>query len=577
MASEERAGIMPGESFSQIEENTTRIEALEGRALHYSVTLTSDAPTQAELQDAYELASGETGAAPDQVTLDDTAYNKSYTWYETSEEWVDRGSSTVAQFTNSSAGTIKGSNTSGKVFAENDGTGSVVGWDETQTAISNLGTVATESAKGLMSAADKAKLDSIESSRFGSIVIGSSLSGYNEGQVDYLCDGEDDDVEINAAIASLTDGGEIVLLEGTYNTSKHILMGTGKVTLRGMGDGTVINKTVFETGGVTGDETKSVIFIDSEYNRIEKLKITTSDLETDADENFGILIGKSNNTIIGNNIANVGASMNIFGIMLNLIQASRAVDNITISGNIIANTGTNPSSNMGIYGLSNSNVVITENHFLNLNNGGNVYAIYCNSVHCLTFANNVIETNGGASSMGVNLLGGECHTIIGNVIKNRSQYSTYGIYLNRPDKTTVSGNVIANETGTSSILGNTSVGIGYDNSIGGRSIVISGNTISNTGGSTNHGVRSQGAGISFIGNTFSNNNITGSHAADAVAFAFYSSKGERCLFQGNNLYGVTVRIGNKAYMQDGTSANLPGSPTAIATLGTAGSCGFNIV
>jgi hypothetical protein len=167
MASEERAGVMPAESFSQIEENTIRIEALEGRALHYSVTLTSDDPSQEDLQDAYEAASGETGQAPDQVTLDDTAYNKSYTWYETSETWVDRGTSTVSQFTNNSAGTIKGSNTAGKVFAENDGTGSVVGWDDTQTALSNLQTgkadktVATEEADGLMSAADKTKLDAI--------------------------------------------------------------------------------------------------------------------------------------------------------------------------------------------------------------------------------------------------------------------------------------------------------------------------------------------------------------------------------------------------------------------------------
>jgi hypothetical protein len=167
MASEERAGIMPAESFSQIEENTTRIESLEGRALHYSVTLASDTPTQGALQTAYETASGETGTAPDQVTLDDTAYNKSYTWYETREEWVDRGTSTISQFTNSSLGTIKGSSVPGKIFAENDGTGSVVDWDVTQAAVANLQsskadkTTATTSEAGLMSSSDKSKLNGI--------------------------------------------------------------------------------------------------------------------------------------------------------------------------------------------------------------------------------------------------------------------------------------------------------------------------------------------------------------------------------------------------------------------------------
>jgi hypothetical protein len=189
MASEDRAGVMPAESFAQIEENTVRIEALEGRALHYSVTLSSSTPSQEDLQEAYEAASGETGAAPDQVTLDDTAYGKSYTWYETSDEWVDRGASTITPFTNSSHGTIKGSNTAGKVFAESDGTGSVVGWDTTQAAISNLESakmtaaehtklagieagaqvnpgLATEETDGLMSAADKIKLNDIEPNLF---------------------------------------------------------------------------------------------------------------------------------------------------------------------------------------------------------------------------------------------------------------------------------------------------------------------------------------------------------------------------------------------------------------------------
>jgi hypothetical protein len=138
VASEEQAGIMPAESYSQIAENTTRIAALEGRALHYPVTLSSSTPSQTDLQDAYEEASGETGEAPDQVTLDDTAFGKSYTWYTASGLWKDRGSSTVTQFTNSSAGIIQGNNADGKVFAEENGTGSVVGWDALKTRTSNL-------------------------------------------------------------------------------------------------------------------------------------------------------------------------------------------------------------------------------------------------------------------------------------------------------------------------------------------------------------------------------------------------------------------------------------------------------
>jgi hypothetical protein len=138
MASEAQAGIMPAESFSQIGENTTRIAALEGRSVHYPVTLASATPSQGDLQEAYEEASGSTGAAPDQATLDDTAFGKSYTWYESEETWVDRGTTQVAAFTNASAGVIKGDNADGKVFAEENGTGSVVGWDALKARTANL-------------------------------------------------------------------------------------------------------------------------------------------------------------------------------------------------------------------------------------------------------------------------------------------------------------------------------------------------------------------------------------------------------------------------------------------------------
>jgi hypothetical protein len=161
MASAEQAGVMPAESFSQIGENTTRIAALEGRSVHYPITLASDSPSQADLQTAYETASGKTGEASDQTTLDDTAFGKSYTWYESSETWVDRGSSSVSQFTNTGMGIIKGANSDGKVFAEEDGTGSVVGWDALKTRTTNLetGKVNTSDVSAAPEAAKVPKYD----------------------------------------------------------------------------------------------------------------------------------------------------------------------------------------------------------------------------------------------------------------------------------------------------------------------------------------------------------------------------------------------------------------------------------
>ena len=53
-------------------------------------------------------------------------------------KWQDDGQDTVSQFTNDVAGIIKGSNIDGKVYAEDDGTGSVKGWDELKNLVQTL-------------------------------------------------------------------------------------------------------------------------------------------------------------------------------------------------------------------------------------------------------------------------------------------------------------------------------------------------------------------------------------------------------------------------------------------------------
>ena len=72
-------------------------------------------------------------------------------------------------------------------------------------------------------------------------VIGTSAAGWTAVDCDYLCDGTADDMEINAAIDALpSGGGEILLLDGTYNISSRITIGKANVSLRGCGPATVI-------------------------------------------------------------------------------------------------------------------------------------------------------------------------------------------------------------------------------------------------------------------------------------------------------------------------------------------------
>jgi hypothetical protein len=104
LASEDRAGVMPKESFTQILNNTQRIELLENKSLHYAVSFLSETPTQQELQSAYETASGNTGPAPDLTTLDDQTFRKSYTWYGQQNAWQDMGASIITLATNAAPG-----------------------------------------------------------------------------------------------------------------------------------------------------------------------------------------------------------------------------------------------------------------------------------------------------------------------------------------------------------------------------------------------------------------------------------------------------------------------------------------
>lgn len=92
--------------------------------------------------------------------------------------------------------------------------------------------------------------------RYATVVVGASNGGWNASDCDYLCDGVDDQVEINQAIAALaalpTGGGEVLLLDGTYYLSGNISRLISS-TLRGTNRDSVILKRMTTNGyGGTG-------------------------------------------------------------------------------------------------------------------------------------------------------------------------------------------------------------------------------------------------------------------------------------------------------------------------------------
>lgn len=136
LANDTTAGLMSKADYAQIRDNTARIEQLEGQNIRLLYTA-SDNPTASQIE-AFVKAEGYTDTTQwSQIGVIVSGTNHIWRYYTNTTTWTDIGVDTVNQFTNSIAGIIKGSATNGKVYAETDGTGSVYGWDDLNTKVTN--------------------------------------------------------------------------------------------------------------------------------------------------------------------------------------------------------------------------------------------------------------------------------------------------------------------------------------------------------------------------------------------------------------------------------------------------------
>ena len=122
--------------------------------------------------------------------------------------------------------------------------------------------------------------------------IGTSTAGWTSNDCDYLCDGTADDVEINAAITALpTTGGEIVILDGTYNITARIDVSKENVTLKGNGNATVLKR-------MFGSETKNGLVEIWAPCKIEYIKFNGNKNTYSETANAGICIYNSSDVRI---------------------------------------------------------------------------------------------------------------------------------------------------------------------------------------------------------------------------------------------------------------------------------------
>lgn len=138
VASLQSAGVMNTATYATVQETKQTVEGLVNSTLTYLVTLPNDDPTQAEINTAYQTAYPTAPFPPlDGCTVIDQNRQLFYRWVRNGALWIKTTGFIISQWTNETAGTVKGSTIAGQIQAEPDGTGSLVGYD---AIISNIST-----------------------------------------------------------------------------------------------------------------------------------------------------------------------------------------------------------------------------------------------------------------------------------------------------------------------------------------------------------------------------------------------------------------------------------------------------
>lgn len=135
LASSTNSGIMPSSSYNSIQDLENRVGNLEGKTTRLLYTASTN-PTASDINTFVTNLGYTSPFEGIAVVINETFHIWHY--YENDNiGWKDDGLDTVSNFTNSNAGIILGSTQTGQIFAENDGTGSVNGWDNLNNVVNN--------------------------------------------------------------------------------------------------------------------------------------------------------------------------------------------------------------------------------------------------------------------------------------------------------------------------------------------------------------------------------------------------------------------------------------------------------
>jgi len=280
--------------------------------------------------------------------------------------------------------------------------------------------------------------NNIYDKRTATIIIAANNSKNKEG-ADYICDGINDEVEISNAIGNLTNGGKIVLLEGTFNIMATIYLNRNNLTLTGMGASTILSvsdlPSISRTIWIIANNTEvSNLKIDNQGNNDYAIG-TMSVLQTKIQDNIllnnriGIIFeGDSAETVIKGNVIDTCSSS-----CLDITRGATA-NEAQIKDNIILNSaygGILLGSNLGKDLIISGNIIKFTD--IGIDFAGNSSSIFGNKI--LGSITNSIRL---ASTSGKNV-------VFGNLLDNA--------ILNEGVENTIFGNIgTITDSGTGTVL-----------------------------------------------------------------------------------------------------------------------------
>lgn len=205
--------------------------------------------------------------------------------------------------------------------------------------------------------------ETIHTGRAARFVIGTSTAGWTEADCDYLCDGTADEVEIKAAISALpSGGGEILLLDGTYNISSSIAISKANVVLRGSGPSTVL-KRMFNLTSSNG-----VVACSASNCCIRSMNVDGNKVDYSSDDNRAIYASQS---ATGIEIDDVIAKNSYIGIALSGMAGGR-MSNCTVQ----------TTSARGVF-ISGASGIVLDGNFISGNGGNGITVERTEDIHIL--------------------------------------------------------------------------------------------------------------------------------------------------------------------------------------------------